>query len=156
MIRLPSFKSSPKDSTVWWRHRLEKRHGNTSVGNAVVETSRGSREQRGDRERGPAKESLMEEVTAEPSLDWQMGTILAKGRLWGDSRDIHVDKKLGHVNGIQGYRLFSQSGRWRWSRWLGMLRYGTESSLEHMDALLRSLDLIIKRDPLFGGATKGF
>lgn len=26
-------------------------------------------EQRGDRERGPARERLMEEVTAEPSLD---------------------------------------------------------------------------------------
>lgn len=72
------------------------------------------------------------------------GDCPGKGRLWGDSRDIHADKKLGHVSSIQGYRQVSQSGRWRGSRWLGMLRYGTEESLEHVDALLRSLDLIIK------------
>ena len=101
-------------------------------------------EQRGDRERGPARERLMEEVTAEPSLDWQVGTVLAKGRLWGDSKDIQVDKKLGHVNRVQGYRQFRQSGRWRWSRWLEMVRSDTEESLEHVGTLLRSLDLIMK------------
>ena len=61
-------------------------------------------EQRRDKERSPARASFMEELIAEPSLEGQVGTTLAKGRLWGEGKDIQVDKKQGHVNRVEGYK----------------------------------------------------
>lgn len=53
-------------------------------------------EQRRNNERNLARESLMEEVKAELSLEGQMGTILSKG-CGGKGKDIQVDRKQGHV-----------------------------------------------------------